>query len=337
MVHDRASRTRRRLLQGSLALAGLGLLTGCGIGAPQDEGPRRRARIALFTLGSLGATAEDHAFRGALRELGWIHGENLAVEYRWARTQEGRAASTADLAALDVDLIVAAGNELGRVATEASPTTPVVIVGSSDPVGSGLVASLSRPGGSVTGLATFSSELSGKRLELLKEVLPGAARVAVIWDPTLAERASEERSLQTASRAMGIELRFLHYRNPNEFSDGVEAARTWPAAALMVLDDSLFRGLDTIERGLPRVPMPTFGGHAALARAGGLTTYGPNIPAMFARAATYVDKILKGTRPADLPIEQPTKFDFVVNLRTAQALGLTIPPSVLDQATEIIQ
>jgi len=143
--------------------------------------------------------------------------------------------------------------------------------------------------------------------------------------------------LQTAGGTLGIELRFLHYRNPNEFSAGAETARIWPADALMVLDDSLLPGLSTLfERELPRLPMPTFGGHAALARVGGLMAYGPNIPAMFARAATYVDKILNGAKPADLPIEQPTVFDLVVNLKTARTLGLTIPPSVLQQATEVI-
>ena len=328
--------SRRHFLQGGLALAGLGLVTGCGVGAPPVRQPRQRARIGLFAPGSLSGTAEEQAFRHALRDLGWAQGENLAVQSRWAGTPEGLAAAAAELVALPVDLIVAAGNELGRAATEASPTIPVVMAVSSDPVGNGLVTSLARPGGTLTGLATLGPELSTKRLEVLQEALPGVSRVAVLWNPTFVQRAAEERSLQMGAGALGIDLQFLPFRGPDQYNLALQAASTWPADAVMLLDDPLSGNLTGLFERV-KVPMPMVGGYAAFARAGGLLTYGPDFSAMFARAAVYVDKILKGAKPGDLPVEQPTRFDFVVNLKTAQALGLTIPQAVLQQATEIIQ
>ena len=329
--------SRRHFLRGGLALAGLGLVTGCGVGSPPVGQPRQRARIGLFAPGSLSGTAEDRAFRNALRDLGWAQGENLVVEYRWAGTPEGLAAAAAELVALPVDLVVAAGNEIGRAAAEATRTVPVVMAVSSDPVGSGLVAGLGRPGGNLTGLATLGPELGAKRLELLQEALPGVSRVAVLWNPTFAQRAAEERSLQLGGGALGIDLQFLPYRGGDQYTLALQAARAWPADAVMLLDDPLSGTLKAAVEERVNVPMPMVGGYAAFARAGGLMAYGPDFPAMFARAAVYVDKILTGAKPGDLPVEQPTVFDFVVNLKTARALGLTIPQSVLLQATEVIQ
>jgi putative tryptophan/tyrosine transport system substrate-binding protein len=332
------SRDRRQFLQRGLALAGISLHSACGLLPPQAPDPARVRRIGLFTPASLATTAEDRAFRQALRELGWIEGQNLRVEYRWSQAEEGLARAAAELVAARVELIVAAGNELARAAGEASRSTPVVMAVSSDPVGSGLVSGLARPGGNVTGLATLGPELSTKRLELLKETLSNLSRVVVVWDPTYVERAAEERSLRAAGGALGVEVQFRHFHTPVEFRAVVERAKSWPADALMILDDPLYESLQfVLGSQYVQVPMPTIAGYAAFAQSGGLMAYGPNIPDMFARTAGYVDKILKGARPAELPVEQPSRFELIVNLKTAKALRLAIPPSVLQQATELIQ
>jgi putative ABC transport system substrate-binding protein len=331
-------RDRRRVLRGSLALAGVALLFGCGRSSPTAEQPKQQARIGLLSPSSLGTSPEDQAFREALRDLGWVPGENPRIESRWSPMPDGDAAAAAKLIESRVDLIVAAGDRLSRAASEAGPSTPVVMAVSSDPVGSGLVTSLARPGGNVTGLATLGPELSVKRLELLKEVLPSASRVAVVWNATLAERATELRSLEDASRALGLEIQWLPFRQRVGLQQALETASTWPAEAILLLDEPLYPVVQLVlVKEFPSLAVPTFGGYGDFARAGGLLGYGPNLPDLFARAATYVDRILRGSRPADLPVEQPTTFEFVINLKTAEALGLTVPPSVLAQATEVIR
>jgi putative tryptophan/tyrosine transport system substrate-binding protein len=331
--------TRRKFLRGSLALAGLGLLAGCGLLPPQTQQPTRIPRIGLLSPGSAGPSPDLDAFRDGLRELGYLEGQNLAVEYRYAEGQRQRYEDlAAELVGLPVDVIVTGGAG-GAAARAASDTIPIVsITPNTNPVASGLVASLARPGGNVTGLGGMSSELAGKRLELLKEAFPRAARVGVIWNSGLAGMAPEYGETLAAAQALGVQLQSLSAGEPADLERAYEAASGGGIDALVVLFD-VFTGAnrDRIAELAAKTRLPAISGDAEYAAAGGLLAYGPKIPAMWRRAAAYVDKILKGAKPADLPIEQPTRFEFVVNLRTAQALGLTIPQEVLMQATEVIQ
>jgi putative ABC transport system substrate-binding protein len=332
--------SRRRFLQGALALGSLGLLVGCAIAPPP---PAKIHRIALFTPYGFEPSPESSAFRDALRALGYVERENIVVQYRSAQTRESYAARAAELLELQLDAVVTVGNESARSIKDATDKIPVVMAFSSDPVADGLVASLARPGGNVTGLATLSPQLSAKRLELFKEALPAVTRVAVFWNPNDAGNARSLRETQNAAQKLGVLVLPVEVR---DFGAGVGAglgdafntAADQRAEAILTLFDAqivfnLLRSSDLAASGR----LPTMHEHRELAQAGGLMSYGPHQPDLLRRAAAYVDRILKGAKPADLPVEQPTTFDFVINLKTAQALGLTIPQSVLLQATEVIQ
>ena len=280
------------------------------------------------------------AFRQGLRELGWIEGQNLVIEHRFA---EGRAERFPDLAAalvrLRVDVIVTSSGEPAILAAKrATTTTPIVMAISGDPVETGLVASLARPGGNVTGLTILATEVAGKRLELLKEAVPRASRVAVLWNAAYPGKAFELRETQAAARVLGVSLWPVEVREPNDLPGAFSAiARAGPDALITFADPLTNTERRRIVDFAVRNRLPMISAVRPFADEGGLMTYGPNIADMCRRAATYVDKILKGAKPADLPVEQPTKFDLVINLKTAKALGLTIPPSVLLRADRVIE
>jgi putative ABC transport system substrate-binding protein len=279
------------------------------------------------------------AFLDGLRELGYVEGENLVVEYRWADGEAALRESAAELVRLGVDVIVLPGSAPAALAArQATGAIPIVFIGIVDPVASGLVASFARPGGNVTGLSFTSPELSGKQLQLLTEAFPGIARIAVIWhadNPSL-QRAFGET--QAAAGALGLQLLPLGVRIADELEAVFDLAAGSRADALFIMAAAIFFAPRAQIAALAlRGRLPAMYGQTQLVEAGGLMGYAPSASDLNRRGAAYVDRILKGARPADLPVEQPSTFDFVVNLQTARALGLTIPPSVLQQATELIQ
>jgi putative ABC transport system substrate-binding protein len=282
------------------------------------------------------------AFRQGLRDLGYVEGRNVVIEYREAEGKYDRLpALAAELVALKVDVILAGGTPATLAAKPATRTLPIVFAAVADPVTSGLVTSLARPGGNVTGLSVLAPELVGKCLELLKQAVPGVSRVAVLWHPgALGERTEKDmlKGADVAARALGVRLQFLGTRGPDEFDRAFSDMTRARAGALTVLGSAMF----LTERGrlvdlAAKHRLPAVYPWREGADAGGLMAYRPNVADLFRRAATYVDKILKGAKPGDLPVEQPTKFELVINLKTAKALGLTIPPSVLGRADEVIQ
>ena len=335
---DRCS--RRRFLQGSLALAGLGLFAGCRLVPPQAQESVRPRRIGLLSPGPREAVTPIfiEPVLEALRELGYVEGQNIAIEYRWADQDDQFADLTAELMGLKVEVLLTRGTPAAVGAKRATSTIPIVAAAVADPVGTGLVASLAHPGGNVTGLSTLGSGTDSKRLELLKGVVPTATRVGILANPRNQAIGPRVKQLEVAAQALGIQLQLLWVGNPDEFTGAFEAATGGHAGALLVPSDAFTINHRTQVVDLAaRARLPGFYEHREFTDVGGLVSYGPNFVALFRRSATYVDKILKGASPAELPVEQPTEFDFVINLKTAQALGLTIPQSVLLQATEIIQ
>jgi putative ABC transport system substrate-binding protein len=279
------------------------------------------------------------AFRQGLRELGYIEGQSIAIEFRWAELQYDRLPSlAAELVRLKVNVIVAAGPPAIQAAKQATETIPIVMAAVADAVAAGFVASLARPGGNITGLSLMHSELVGKQLELLKEVLPKVSRVALLGNPANPNYAPLLRHAQDAARALGVRLQPLEARNSSEIDSALAAITRERTGALIVLADTVLLDHRTrIADYAIRRRLPTVFGFSEFAEVGGLLAYGPSLSDGFRRTATYVDKILKGAKPADLPIGQPTKFEFVVNLKTAKAIGLTIPSSLLLRADEVIQ
>jgi putative tryptophan/tyrosine transport system substrate-binding protein len=330
--------SRRRFLQGSLAVAG-GLLAGCQLRRPPWQAEKVPV-IGVLTPGPPEARAPMHAglLRG-LRDSGYLDGQNIAIEYRYAESNDRLPDLAAELVALGVDLIIAGAGTPAAVATKrASATIPIVFTSVANPVGNGLVASLPQPGGNITGLSILSPALAGKRLELLMAIVPGLTRLAVILNTTNPVHPFMEQEIADAAQVSGIQLQALRLRSAAEYEPAFRTAASTRADAVHPVTDSVVTNNRELlgELGL-RYRLPTAFEFRENADAGGLLSYGPNLVEMYRRTATYVDKILKGAKPADLPVEQPTVFDFVINLRTAQALGLTIPPSVLQQATELIQ
>jgi putative ABC transport system substrate-binding protein len=324
-------------------LAGTGAVLLAAPLAAEAQQPAKVARIGW--LAATNATTDPRlpeAFLQGLRDLGYIEGRNLVIEFRGTEGKPERfPALAAELVALKVDVIVT-GSTPGTVAAkQATKTLPIVFTGTADPVGSGLVTSLARPGGNVTGSSNLSPELVGKSLELLTQAVPGVSRVAALWQPgALGERTEKDmlKGAEAAARAVGMRLQFVEARGPADFDRAFSDMTTARAGALTVLPSGMFsselrRLVDLAAKNrLPAVfPFRWF------ADAGGLMSYGANYADLMRRAATYVDKILKGAKPGDLPVEQPTKFELVINLQTAKALGLTIPPSLLRRADEIIQ
>jgi len=282
------------------------------------------------------------AFRQGLRDLGYVEGRNVVIEYRDAEGKHERLpALAAELVALKVDVIVAPPTPAALAAKQATRTLPIVFFSVSDPVSSGLVTSLGRPGGNVTGLSDLTPELVGKCLEQLKQAVPGVSRAAVLWQPgAFGERTEKDllKAAEVAARALGVRLQFVEARGPDDFDRAFSKMTSARADALTVLPTAMFvserrRLVDLAAKNR----LPTVFPYRESVDAGGLMSYGPNLADMYRRAATYVDKILKGAKPGDLPVEQPTKFELVINAKTAKALSLTIPQSVLLRADQVIQ
>jgi putative tryptophan/tyrosine transport system substrate-binding protein len=329
--------SRRQLVQG-VGAVGLGLLAGCG--RLPGQPPPKVARV-----GYIGFTDASHpyfqAFRQGLHELGYVEGHNIVIEGRWAEGQRERLpALAAELSRSSVDIIVvAASTPAALAARNATSTIPIVMTGISDPIGVGLVTSLARPGGNVTGLSDLAVGLSGKRLELLKEIVPHASRVAALGNPTNAASAREWSETQEAARTLGVEMRSVDILSADDLPGAFETITRERADAVIMLADSL-TGM-SVSPQLPdlvaRSRLPTIHRSRLDVEAGALMSYGPSYTGLARRGAYFVDRILNGAKPTDLPVEQPREFDVVINLRTAQALGLTIPQHVLLQATEVIQ
>lgn len=332
-------RSRRRFLQGSLALVGLGVFTGCGTPPRFTHEPAVIPRIGWLSAGVSTNAGRLIAFRQGLGELGYVEGQTIAIEERWADGKTERLPElAAELARLQVAVIIAGGTVAIRAAQEATHTIPIIMALSSDPVGEGLVQSLAKPGGNITGVTSITSELAGKRLELLKATLTQASPVAFISDPASSDSATQFREMEGPARALAIELLPVEVRSLSDLEGAFRTAKARRAVALYVAGGGLFSTFR------PRIvdlatqhQLPAMYTELSYIGDGGLMAYAPDGDADFRRAATYVDKILKGARPADLPIERPTKIDFVINLKAARSIGLSIPQSVLQQATEVIQ
>jgi len=342
MLAQRTATSRRQFLQRGLALASLGLVSGCGLSlTPWSQRPR------VYRIGFLGPSTMEQtatyldAFREGLRELGYVEGENLTFDIRYGDSNEERVRVLArELASADVDVLVTSSTPAVQAMAvqamkDATSTAPIVFATSGDPVARGFVASLARPGGNITGITQEGGRESTKRLDLLREAFPALSHVGILWNQSVADAF---RQAEGAAQVLGLQSMSLEVLDPS----GLEA----------VLGSAISGGVD----GLAVQGAQALGGRAAqivafaqqhrlpaiystytFGQAGGLLTYAPSFPAQFHRAATYVDKILKGAKPADLPVEQPTRYDFVVSLKAAQAIGLTLPQSILSQATETVQ
>jgi len=280
------------------------------------------------------------AFRQGLRELGYVEGQNIVLEPRWAEGQYARyPALVADLVRLKVGVIVVVGGTATKAAKEVTRTVPIVMSLVVDPVGSGLIPSLAHPGGNVTGTSIMAPDLVGKQLELLMEVVPKISRVAVLWNPDNPGGVPQLRQTEAAARALGVRLQTLEARGPHELDSAFAAMTRERAGALVILNDAIL-GVNLskqIAELAAKARLPAVHGEPEYAQAGGLMVYGANRLDLERRAATFVDKILKGAKPADLPIEQPSKFELIINLKTAKALGLTIAPSLLRRADQVIE
>ena len=299
------------------------------------------ARIGYLLLPPLAEkpSGERQAFMQGLRELGYVEGRNLVIEYRSAAwNREMLPDLAAELVERKVDVILAAGPQPALAAREATKTIPIVMVAGIDPVESGLVASLARPGANVTGFTRHLPGLAGKRLELLREAIPRVSRVLVIWNPGNPAAATDWKATQAAARTLGMKLESVEVRGAEDFVAAFPRMLLRQPAAVVMIDDTLtaaYRGILAEFAVKNRVPAIT--AWREFTEAGGLMSYGPRVSELFRRAAGHVDKILKGAKPADLPVEQPTKFELVINAKTATALGLTIPPSLLLRADLVIE
>ena len=318
----------------------LGTLAGGFLAAPLAAEAQPAAK--LWRVGVLGNSPSPHlddAFRKGLRDLGWIEGQNIVLEYRYS---EGRAERlpglAADLVRISVDLIVAWAAPEAGAAAKATRTIPIVFLVHGDPVGSGQVTNLARPGGNMTGSGQLLPELAAKQLELLRHAVPSISRVAVLWNAASRVKRLDMEVLQHTARTFGITLQSLEVRGLDDFATAFAAAkRVRPDALLTLVDPVTFTQRTMIAEFAARERLPAMYAVREFAEAGGLMSYGVDLRDLFRRGASYVDRILKGAKPADLPVEQPTKFELVINLKTAKALGLSIPPSLLQRADQVIE
>jgi putative ABC transport system substrate-binding protein len=297
-------------------------------------------RIGYLTIASLSSNvARVEAFRQGLREHGYFEGKNIAIEWRSAEGKlERQGQLTSELVSLNVDVIVTSGPSMTRAAKEATATIPIVMAQDTDPVGNGFVNSLARPGSNITGLSVLSPELSGKQLELLKEIVPKLFRVAVLGNSNEPANRKTLNEIESAAKTFGVQLQPYDILTPKDIDAAFRTATKAHADALLVLASALLADHRTQIANLAlkrRVPVMYFSGISV--EAGGLMSYGPSLTDLSHRAATYVDKILKGAKPAELPVEQPTKFELVINLKAAKQIGLTIPPNVLARADKVIK
>ena len=328
----------RTLAQLALVLAVVILATSLAADA-QPTG--KVYRIAYLGGASAAVSVRSvEAFRDGLRELGWVEGQNIVIDYRHAEGRFDRLpALAAELVRLKPDVIAAGPTPPAVAARNATATIPIVMMGVGDPVEVGLVASLARPGGNVTGTSfAFGMELYGKDLELLREAIPKLRRVAVLWNPANPAQARAVNNVKTAAQSLGVQLQLLEARGPDEFDSAFAAMAKERADALLVVPDAMFNANRArLAELAAKNRLPSMHGVRETVESGSLMSYGPSIDAVWRRSASFVDKILKGAKPGDLPVEQPTKFELVINLKTAKALGLTIPQSLLLRADEVIE
>ena len=307
----------------------------------EAQAPAKVSRVGLLDVLAPSPSRQVlwDSFHRRLRELGYREGENVVFEFRSAHGRtEKLGGAAAELAALKVEVIVAASTPGAQAARRAAPSIPIVMTNSSDPVGTGLISSLSQPGGNVTGLTTLSNELSVKRIELLKELVPGLSRIGVLADATNPASAIAVRETQSAARPLGMNILVFEARTAEGIDDAFEAMAKERMQALIVLPGPLlFSAHKQLVARAARHRLPVVHSQREYVDAGGLASYGVNLSDNFARAALFVDKILRGARPADLPVEQPTKFELLVNLRAAKTLGLTVPSSLLLRADSVIR
>jgi putative ABC transport system substrate-binding protein len=300
----------------------------------------KRYTIGILSAGGAGVQAAlNSAFFDGLRGLGWVEGKNVVFDNRNAENRLERLPElAADLVRLKVDVIAASGTLAPLAVKQATKTIPIVMTAAGDPLGSGLVASLARPGGNVTGMSLMVPDLGAKRLELLKEVLPRLSRVAVLWNAANPYSALVFKETQAGGQTLGIEVQSLEVRGPEDFDRAFETVRRLRPDALITVEDPLTASYTApIAEFTASEQLPSLHGIREFVAAGGLMSYGANIADLFRRAADYVDKILKGAKPADLPVQQPTKFELVINTKTARALGLEVPATVLARADEVIE
>ena len=329
---NRKSKIQNRKLAGAVAIA----FAICGaVAEAQQPGKVPLMGYLIDATGRESPNAE--ALRQGLRDLAYVEGQNIAIEYRSAEGNVDRLpALAAELVRLKVDIIFAAGGTPARAAKKATSAIPIIFVGAVDPVASGLVANLARPGGNVTGFSLGAPGLYGKRLEILKETLPKLARVGVLWNP--ATPGGFLKEIRSAGQELGVHIQSIEVRSPNDIDRAFEAATKAQAGALVVAQQSpMTTNPKRIVELVAKRRLPAIYADTQWIHDGGLMSYGPSQPDLYRRAADYVDKILKGTKPADLPVQQPVKYELMINLKTAKALGLTIPPGVLMRAERVIK
>jgi putative ABC transport system substrate-binding protein len=302
--------------------------------------PKKIHRIGYLGAPSSSANTDRvEAFRRGLREVGYIEGKNIFVEYRHADEKFDRLpALVAELVGLKVDIIVSGGSTVTRPAKEATATIPIVMTNDSDPVGDGFIASLARPGRNITGLSNFAPELTGKRLELLREIVPKISRVAVLWTSTGSGTRAALQELEGAAGALKVKLQYLDVQNPKDIENAFRAGAKGRAEGVLVMGGAILvsQRVQIVEFAAKN-RLPAIYHRTEFVEEGGLMFYGVNLPDLSRRAAVYVDKILKGAKSADLPVEQPIKFEFIINLKAAKQIGLTIPPNVLVRADRVIR
>ena len=318
------------------------LFLGTSIGPAAAQLPEKGPRVGYLSPGSSDEPfrlRRLEAFRQGLRELGYVEGRSIILESRWAEGKYDRyPALLADLIRLKVQIIVAVGGNATQAARQATSTIPIVMSVVIDPLGSGLVSSLARPGGNVTGLSLMAPDLVGKQFDMLRQAVPESSRVAVLWNPGNPGSATQLREAEAAARILGVRLTRVEARRPEEITGAFAAIATARVSALLVLNDAtLLNQRKQIAELAAKAHLPSISGMREYTEAGGLIAYGPDFLDLERRAATYVDKILKGAKPGELPVEQPTKFELLINLKTAKALGLTIPHRLLQWADEVIK
>jgi putative ABC transport system substrate-binding protein len=304
----------------------------------QAQQPKKIPRIAYLSAAS-GPGPHEDAFLQGLRERGYVEGKNIIIEWRFAEGQEDRLAPlAAELVRLNVDIVITDGTRVTRAAKNATRTISIVMASDADPIASGYVTSLARPGGNITGLTNNNPDLSGKRLEVLKESIPGISRVGIVWNPEVPTSVTAFKEAQIAAQTLRLQLQSLEMRGPDDYNAVFQAAAKERTRALTVLSDSLmFANRSQILQLASKHKIPTMHTQSGWVEAGGLMSYGTYFPDLYRRAPTYVEKILKGAKPADLPVEQPTKFELVINLKTAKRISVTIPQSVLYRADKVIK
>ncbi len=337
MVRLRSPQVQNRKRVGIAVIAFMSMLAGA---VAQAQQPKKVPRIGYLTGASLSANpARIEGFRQGLRELGYVEGKSIIIEWRSAEGKPDRLrALVAELVRLKVDVIVTGGAASTRPAKEATATIPIVMAQDPDPVGNGFVASLARPGGNITGLSSLIADLSGKRLELLKEILPKLSRVAVFGTSTSPSTAQALKETELAAGALAVKLQYLDVADPKDIETAFRAAGKERADAVLVLSSGVIANRQTeIAELAIKSRLPAIYYRSEFVEAGGLMSYGVSIVDLARRAATFVDKILKGAKPADLPVQQPMKFELIINLKAAKQIGLTIPPNVLARADKVIR